>query len=149
MYTLGVKKSGIYIQIPQKLLDYTIPDWTYEIQLKTDKPVQNPSELATLIKTKFAEKLPEVKIHYIEINGDEVRIQLSASPLSWSTILTFLPLIFLVAGLTILLVAVWGVISAVPSWAWALLVIGIVVLWISPYVMETILPPPPPKETKK
>jgi hypothetical protein len=144
-YTIGSKVVGKgYVRIPDKMLDVTIPGFIYEIQILTDKPVPDPAVLADLIKTEFAKRLPEVKIYWISIDGDEVRIQLSASPVSWSVILALLPLIFALVGLTLILIAVWGIITAIPGWAWGCLILGVLTLIILPHVAKYF--PAPPKK---
>jgi hypothetical protein len=141
-YTLGTKVVGKgYVKIPDQMLDVTIPNWVYEIQILTDKSVTDPPALANLIKTEFAKRLPDVKIYWISVDGDEVRIQLSASPIAWATILALLPLIFALVGLTLILISVWGIITAIPSWAWAALIVGIVLLWIIPAIQPYLKPP--------
>lgn len=147
MLTVGTKIVGTYVRIPEQMLDVTIPDWVYEIQILVDKPVSDSVALANLIKTEFSKRLPDVKIHWIFIDGDEVRIQITGSPTAWSLILSLLPLIFTLLGLTLIMVAIWGVISSIPSWAWALLIMGVALFWILPYI--EIPAPPEKKEGKK
>ena len=142
-FQIGRRIKGDYVRLPESFLDVTIPGWVYEIQALADRPVPNPEEFANLIVEKFAEKFPDVKIYYIYIDGEEVRIQLSASPVAWSDILGFLPLIFALVGLALVAVAVWGVLQTIPSWAWACLIGGILILWLLPTLTGLI---PAPKE---
>ncbi len=127
--------------IPRYALVETIPGMTYEIRITCDKPA--PATLPNIIRREFATRLPQVTIHDIKIDGRLVRIRLSGSPIAWATILALLPLIFTLAGLVILLIAVYGIITAVPTWAWGLLIVGVVTLLFLPTIAEAI---PPPKK---
>jgi hypothetical protein len=87
-----------------------------------------------------------VKIHYIEVNDRNVTIQLEGSPIAWELILSLLPLIFTILGIVIIMIAVFSLISAVPSWTWALLIVGAITLFIIPGVIPKIKLP---KKAKK
>jgi len=140
----GKRIAGSLVRIPRYALTETVPGMIYEIQVTCNKPA--PPELINIIRREFASRLPQVTIHHISIEDKLVRIQLSGSPIAWELILSLLPLIFTLAGLVILLIAVYGIISAIPSWAWALLAIGVITLFILPSIP---IPAPPKKEVKK
>jgi hypothetical protein len=113
MQTFGAKIAGTAIPIPIYALRETIPGVVYEIRIKTNKPA--PPHTIETIRRMFSQRLPQVKIHYIEVNDRNVTIQLEGSPIDWALILALLPLIFTLLGLAIILIAVYSLISAVPS----------------------------------
>jgi hypothetical protein len=144
LQTFGAKVAGVAIPIPIYALKETVPGAIYEIRIKTNKPA--PPQTIETIKRVFAEKCPSVKIHYIEVDGNNVTIQLEGSPIAWETILALLPLIFTLLGLVILLVAVFSLISAIPSYVWALLIVGAITLFIVPGLIPKVKLP---KKAKK
>jgi hypothetical protein len=137
--TYGLKRSGTYIAIPSEKLVETIPGWTYEILITTDKPA--PPNTVNTILTQFRQKLPQVKILWIHVEGNQIRIQLQGSPIAWSLILALIGWILPLLGLTLILIAVWSVISAVPGWAWAALVTGVLLILLTPTITTMLKPP--------
>jgi hypothetical protein len=144
MQTFGAKVAGAAIPIPIYALKETVPGVIYEIRIKTNKPA--PPQTMETIRTMFAQRLPQVKIHYIEVSDQNVTIQLEGSPIAWELILSLLPLIFTLLGLAIILIAVFSLISAVPSYVWALLIIGAITLFIVPGLIPKVKLP---KKAKK
>jgi hypothetical protein len=56
-------------------------------------------------------------------------------------------MILTLVGIAIMFTSVWQVISTVPSWIWALLVIGAAMVFLAPAIgraVTTVMPPPPP-----
>jgi hypothetical protein len=52
-------------------------------------------------------------------------------------------------GIAIMFTTVWQVISTVPSWIWAFLVIGAAMVFLAPAIgraISAVMPPPPPRE---
>lgn len=139
MQTYGARLTGRYIPIPREKLVETIPGWTYEILIQTDKPAP-PNTINTFL-THFSQKLPQVKILWISVDGNQIRIQLQGSPIAWSTILALIGWILPLLGLTLILIAVWSVISAVPSWAWAALALGVTLILLTPTITSMLKPP--------
>jgi hypothetical protein len=142
--TFGAKIAGTAIPIPIYALRETVPGVIYEIRIKTNKPA--PPQTMETIRAMFAQRLPQVKIHYIEVSDRNVTIQLEGSPIAWELILSLLPLIFTLLGLAIILIAVFSLISAVPSYVWALLIIGAITLFIVPGLIPKVKLP---KKAKK
>jgi hypothetical protein len=136
MSAFNSKVVGTLVPIPIHALKETVPGVVYEIRMKANKPA--PPQTIQTIRQVFAEKLPQVKIHYIGVEGSNITIQLEGSPIAWELILALLPLIFTLLGLTLLLVAVFQIISAVPSWVYAVLVLGAIFLFIVPTIMPKI-----------
>jgi hypothetical protein len=143
MQKWGFEVKGAKIPIPFSMLDKTIPGLTYEILIKTDKPA--PPNTVDAILTTFKQKLPQVKIKYVAVQDNQVTIQLEGSPIEWSLIIGLLPLIFAALGIIILLIAVFGIFASIPSWAWALLVVGALLFFLAPRITALL---PPPKKKK-
>jgi hypothetical protein len=139
MQTYGLRQTGTYISIPLDRQVETIPGWTYEILIVADKPA--PPNTVQTILTHFSQKLPQVKILWINVDGNEIRIQLQGSPIAWTTILALISWILPLLGLTLILIAVWSVISAVPGWAWATLVVGVILILLTPTITGMLKPP--------
>lgn len=135
----GVRQTGTYIRIPPEKLVETIPGWTYEVLIVTDKPA--PPNTINTILTQFKLKLPQVKILWIGVEENRIHIQLQGSPIAWTTILALIGWILPLLGLTLILIAVWSVISAVPGWAWATLALGIILILLTPTITGMLKPP--------
>ena len=135
----GARVIGTYVAIPLEKLVETIPGWTYEVQIQTDKPA--PPNTIDVILTQFKLKLPQVKILWICAVGNRIEIQLQGSPIAWSTILALISWILPLLGLTLILIAVWAVLAAIPGWALATLAVGIILVLLTPTITGMLKPP--------
>lgn len=135
----GKRVTGTYYVIPFERLVETIPGWTYEIHIVTDKPA--PPNTIDIFRTEFANRLPEVKLLWIHVEGNRIKLQLQGSPIPWTTILALISWILPLLGLTLILISVWAVISAVPSWAWATLAVGVALILLAPSITTMLKPP--------
>jgi len=134
IYWWGRKREGTLVAIPKEMLTETVPGAIYEIHIECDKEPP-PQETIHLITNELPKRVP-VKIHYVEVQGKTVKIQLEGSPIAWELILSALPLILALIGVTILFIAVYNIFAGVPSWAWAMLVLGILLLWFLPGISD-------------
>jgi len=75
---------------------------------------------------------------WIRANSPIVEIQVEGSPFAWSAVLPWISPAMSLIGVVVILVALYSVIAAIPSWAWGLLVLGIGLLFFSPYVGEVL-----------
>jgi len=135
IYWWGRKREGTLIPIPKEMLTETVPGVIYELHIKCDKPPEDPEQAINTILTELPKKVP-VKIHYIEVEGDTIKIQLEGSPFDWSLILAALPLILGLIGLTILFIAIYEIFASIPGWAIALMIIGFLLLWFLPGISD-------------
>lgn len=139
--------------------DQPIPGCYYEIQVVTDRGVpENQKEtLINQIVTGFQQR--GLTVQSVEVNDNQTTIQFRGSPFEWIEILSFLPLIFTLLGLAVLLLAIFSLITSVPTWVWGALVIGSVLIFLEPWMSgairhaapakKTIPPPPPPQRQRR
>ena len=137
IYWWGRKKEGTLLPIPKEMLTETVPGAIYELHIKCDKPPEDPEQAINVILTELPKKVP-VKIHYIEVEGDTIKIQLEGSPLDWSIILAAIPLILGLIGLTILFIAIYEIFASIPGWVIGLLIVGFILLWFLPGIGDLI-----------
>jgi len=142
VFKMGVRKLGNLLNIPEEMLGESVIGAVYEVQIKT-KGISNPQQIANLISSELPKKVSST-IKYIEIGSDYIILQIEGSPFPWALLLGFLPQLLLLAGVVVMFISVWSVISAIPSWAWALLAVGGGLVLFGPTIGKALIPKPPP-----
>ena len=112
----------------------------YEVEI-TVSPAMSAEKAREALQTLICGLAEEFHIKTIAATATEnvIRLQIMGSPFSWATLLAWLPTILALIGLTMVGISVWNVIVSVPSWIWALLVIGTATFLIGPIIGEWIL----------
>jgi hypothetical protein len=137
-FELGVKKpyAGRRL-IPPQILGETTPGVTYEVEVQT-KGIPDPKTTAETLLRELPNRIPHLKIHYINVTGNTITLQIEASPISWSVILAVIPSILTLLGIAVILIAVYYLFAGVPGWVWGLLILGAVLLFVIPTVTKTM-----------
>lgn len=78
------------------------------------------------------------KVIYSIASEREIYLMIKGSPFLWSAFLAWLPTILSLLGITLAGVSIWQVISIVPSWVWATLIISGFLIFISPIVGDIL-----------
>jgi hypothetical protein len=78
------------------------------------------------------------KVVWIRISEDVIDVQLEGSPFAWAALIAFIPTILAILGVSVILVSVYSVVSAIPSWAWALLIVGVGLIFIGPTISKSL-----------
>jgi hypothetical protein len=119
--------------------------WDIEIKTKGMTPEQASMALERLINGMSEEF--GIKTIYAYATNDTIFLEIMGSPFAWAALLAWLPMILTGIGIAIMFTTVWQVISTVPSWIWAFLVIGAAMVFLAPAIGKAITSVmPPPKE---
>jgi len=124
--------------IPKAVLTESVPGSKYELTIKT-YGVPDPEATINLLRTELPNKFFDLKVLYINIEGDTITMQLSGSPFLWMSLLLFLPTILGALGVIVVLISVYLMFAAVPSWIWATLIIGGILILAGPWIGELVL----------
>jgi len=130
-HTLGERVGGRTLIIPPSILTESVPGQIYQVEVATEG-VPDPSRAVGALKTELPQKFPGLKVRWVEVRDDAIRLQLEGSPFLWAAVLAFLPQILLAAGVVVTLIAVYLVLSGVPSWLFGLAAVGLVLLLLTP-----------------
>ena len=143
----GRKVAGRIVYMPRNVLTESVPGAVYQLEIKT-KGVPDPKKAISTLTTELPRKFPRLKVLWIQVEDPYIRMQIQGSPFSWAALLAFLPEILMAIGIIVLFITVYLVISWVPSWVWALLLTGTLLLFVGPRIARRIVPPPKPPEKK-
>jgi len=102
--------------------------------LTADKAVEAIEKLREGMKEKFG-----ITTFYATAFRDRIFLQIRGSPFSWVALLAWLPLILGLIGIVMLGISVWQIIVEVPTWIWAMLVIGGLTFLIGPTIGRWII----------
>jgi hypothetical protein len=111
----------------------------YEIQLITSpltptQATQAIEKLTTEMKTQFG-----ITTLYSIAAENEILMLIKGSPFAWAALLPWLPTILALLGITLVGVSAWQILIGIPTWLWALLIIGGALIVIGPSIGEFIL----------
>ena len=101
----------------------------YELHIDTDGIPDPRKAVETLIAGLRAQGVETV---WASADAKSIRLQIAGSPMSWPVVLSLLPSILGVLGIAVILISVYLVTAAVPSWVWGLLIVGILLITILP-----------------
>ncbi len=144
MMEYGTKLLGKTMYIPRKMLTESVPGQIYHIDIKT-KGVPNPEEAIRVLRTELPKKFPGLKVHWIEVHDPYIKLQITGSPFAWALLLMFLPQILALSGIVVLLIAVYLFMVTVPTWMYALLGLGAVLIFFGPSIAKAVTPTHVPK----
>lgn len=136
MLELGKLAGTRLVQMPKEVLTTSVPGKVYHLTIKT-KGVSNEKEVAKTLIAGLYEKF-KAKVIWMRIKDDIIDIQLIGSPFAWLALLAWLPAILTALGIVMILISVYSVVSAIPGWAWALLAVGVGIIFFGPKVAESV-----------
>lgn len=123
--------------LPIAMLTESVPGKFYHISIETTGISDERAAVETITSRLYKEFRAEVV--WIRVNGENIELQLQGSPFAWAALIPFIPTILGIIGITVVLVAVYSILAAIPGWAWGLLVVGgILVLIGMPSVTRAI-----------
>ena len=122
MIEVGKRVIGMKKYIPRAMLTESIPGSIYEIEIVT-KGIPNPDEAIDVLRMELPKRF-NLKVLWVGVENNVVRMQIIGSPFPWPALLAFLPEILLAIGIVVVLISVYLVFSHIPSWVYALLIIG-------------------------
>lgn len=138
MIELGTKKGTILLEMPSYTLTDTVPGKVYNLKAEVQGSVTDPEALFNTLSTELYEK-QKVKLLYLSTDNGVINMQVEAiSASAWAGVIAVLPSIFTIFGLIIVSIAVFSVLYSIPSWAWALLAVGGLLIVISPRIGKAL-----------
>jgi len=139
MYSVGQKISGFLMPLSQVTLSMgeTEKGKYYELHIDTDG-IPNPrnaiEKLIAGLRTQGVETV------WASADANRINIQVAGSPMAWAVLIPLIPTILSVVGVVVTLVAVYMIFGGIPSWAFGLLAVGLLLILVVPTLVK--LPPP-------
>jgi len=142
MIEVGKRIAGRTIYIPHVILTESVPGAIYELEIRT-KGIPDEKKVVDTLREKMPEKFKGLEVLWIKVDGSVIRMQVMGSPFSWGLVLLWLPEILQLIGVIVTFIAVFLVISQIPTWAWATLLGGVFLIYAGPkigsYIRETVV----------
>lgn len=79
-----------------------------------------------------------VETVWASADARQIRLQVAGSPFAWAVLLPFIPTILSVVGIVVTLIAAYLIVTGIPAWAWGVLAIGVLLMFVVP----TLIKPP-------
>jgi len=136
--TFGRHVKGKVVKIPTIVLTTSVPEKVYEIHIET-YGVPSAEDAVGLLVEKLYEEF-KAKVVWAEVDNEMIKIQLIGSPFAWAALIPFIPVILGVLGISVVLVAVYAVFAAIPKWAYALIAVGVALIFVGPIVGRMFVP---------
>ena len=136
MLEVGKLAGTKLVQIPKEVLTDSVPGKVYHLTIET-KGIANEEEVAKTLVTELYNKF-KAQVIWIRIENGVIDLQTIGSPFAWLALLAWLPTILAMLGIVMILVSIYSVIAAIPSWAWALMAVGVAVILFGPKVAEVM-----------
>jgi hypothetical protein len=126
-------------EIPKEILTASVPGKVYHLAIDYSGTASDEMELALALTKGLYDKF-KAKVLYMSIDANSINVQLEGSPFAWALLIPWIPSILTLFGLTLIGIAVYTVLAAIPSWAWGLLAVGILSILVAPTVGATLKP---------
>jgi len=136
MLEVGKLVGTKLVEMPKEVLTDSVPGKVYHLTIETNG-VYNEEEVASTLTTELYEKF-KAKVIWIRIENGVIDLQLIGSPFAWLALLAWLPTLLAILGIVMVLVSVYSVIAAIPSWAWALLAVGVAMILFGPKIAGAV-----------
>ncbi len=141
IFTLGKKPEGELKYIPREILTESVPGAIYEIHIRTQSLLgrggPDKETIATILIKELPTRFNGLKIHWIQINDEMIKVAITGSPFAWSALFLALPQILSVIGVTILMIGVYLLWAHVPGYVIGLIIVGALILYIAPKITWT------------
>ena len=124
------------VEMSKEVLTDSVPGKVYHLTIET-KGIANEEEVAKTLVTELYNKF-KAQVIWIRIENGVIDLQTIGSPFAWLALLAWLPTILAMLGIVMILVSIYSVIAAIPSWAWALLAVGVAVILFGPKIGEAV-----------
>lgn len=124
------------VYMPKEVLTESVPGAIYELRIKT-KGVSNPKNAMVMLAEALWDKF-KAKLYYFEVSDNIITMQIEGSPFAWALLLVFLPEILVVLGIIVLLILVYLVTSAIPSWQLGLAAVALALIFLGPGVISKV-----------
>ena len=139
MLELGTMVGKVGLEIPRDMLTTSVPGKFYHLVIKYNGTIADETQLAIALAKGLWENF-KAKVAYMSITSCCINIQLEGSPFAWALLIPWIPSILTLFGLTLIGIAVYTVLAAIPSWAWGVLAVGILSILLAPTVGGALKP---------
>jgi len=129
----GRRIIGKSIYIPRDMLTESVTDAIYELQVRTEG-IPDPGRAVEVIRTELPRKVPGLKVLWVRADDKNIIMQIQGSPFPWTIVLFWLPEILAAIGIIVVAIAVFLVVTYVPTWLWVMLAAGIGLIYLGPKI---------------
>lgn len=136
MIKAGTMVGSILTPIPKETLTESVIGKFYHLHIETEG-ISDEIGVAKTLTEQLYEKF-HADVVWVEINNGVIDIQLQGSPFVWVLLLEFLPVILLGLSVVFILSSVWGIVTAIPNWAWAMLAVGGGLIFLGPMIGKSV-----------
>jgi len=135
VYSVGRRMPGSLQPLSQLVLSTGVTEKgkIYEIHIDTDG-IPDPGKAVNALMVGLRNQ--GVQPIWASADAKTIRLQIAGSPMSWPVILGLLPSVLSLMGIAVILISVYLVFAAIPSWIWGLLAVGIMFLTIVPAILS-------------
>jgi len=134
----GTIVGSVLTQIPSEMLSESVVGKFYHLHIETTGiSTEYEAKVATMLTEQLYQKF-HADVVWIKIDNGVIDVQLQGSPFVWALLISFLPVILSGLAIVIVLTSVWGIVSNIPSWAWALLAVGGVLIFVGPSLGKSV-----------
>ena len=138
MIDVGTKVGSVLTLISNEVLSESVVGKYYHLRIETTGiNTDDEAEVAKVLTEQLYPKF-HADVVWIKIDNGVIDIQLQGSPFVWGLLIGFLPVILSGLAIVIVLTSVWGIVSNIPSWAWALLAVGGVLIFVGPSLGKSV-----------
>jgi len=136
MIEVGILAGTRLEEIPQQYMTESVRERVYHLHIET-QGVTDEKAAALALTTQLYNKF-KAKVTWIRVADGTIDLQLIGSPFAWVALIAALPAILALLGIVMILVSIYTVLAAIPSWAWATLATGVALLLLGPTIAKTI-----------
>ena len=137
MIEVGKRVVGYTKYIPRAMLTESVPGVVYELEIRTEG-IPDERAVINLLREEMPKKFKGLEVLWIRVDDKVIRMQIIGSPFAWSLVLLWLPEILALIGVVVTFIAIYFVAAEVPSWAWAILAVGVALIWLGPKIGSII-----------
>ena len=127
------------VQVPISSLKVGRKGSIYDVELRVSDVTPEKARAVVDALSRGLRENFGIRPIYISVTEDRIFMEVQGSPFSWLALLTWLPIILSVVGITLVGISVYEVIASVPSWLIGTLVIGAGLIIFGPIIGEFIL----------
>lgn len=135
VYSVGQKMPGSLAPLDQVTLSMgeTEKGKFYELHISTDG-IPNPRRaVETLIAGLRNQGVETV---WASADAERITIQIAGSPMAWAALIPLIPTILSIIGVIATVLAVYMIFTGIPGWAFGLLAVGLLFLYVVPSLIK-------------
>lgn len=136
MLEVGILAGTRLVHIPQQYMTESVRERVYHLHIETSG-ITDENAAALLLTTELYNRF-KAKVTWVHIENGVMEVQLIGSPFAWAALIAALPVILGLLGIVLILVSIYAVLSSIPSWAWATLATGVMLLLLGPTIAGVV-----------